>query len=214
MPPRSRLTLCLTKAALLSVVTAWLGVGGHSVGMGGAHHVPLGVTAVLVLGLLAPALLVASGSLSLAPTVIYMTGAQIWVHCVLTLAAGATPGPVDGYSTRNGPEAFAAHSRHVTEGHHQHGEHGTAMLLGHLIAALITGVLIAYSETLRELLARLHDLRWLLRWLTRPAAPDARPAPAWPEPCLAPCFVVVRHAAPRGPPRRPSLRAPALTGVA
>lgn len=177
MPSRSALRVA--RASAWACAAFGLSVGAHVVG-GGQPPTP-GGTAFLVVALLWVGLLLTHRRLGTLPLVATLATSQLLLHAVLTLtehsvacSPGASPpGAHAGHGVGLSCEASSASVMAALT----HGGHSPlTMILGHLLAAIALGVILAKGE----------DAVWRIARLLLPHLPSAPPLLAPGRPALAP----------------------------
>ena len=163
-----RAPLRLLRALLVTSVVLALAAAGHLAG-GGALP-PLSILIGLAGGVLGPITWASRRRFSWWRLVVLLGAAQWGLHeAFLLTSAVAACGPVAGnfHSTHSGPSTACLAPSVLEAGHHAPSGHGPAMLAGHVLAVLVTALVIAQAEA----------ALWLaLQWL-RPLLGLVRPAP-------------------------------------
>lgn len=177
--PLSRSPLRLVRGALAATLASAVALGGHVLGGG---DVPA-AAGVLVPWWLSVTLctLLAGSRFGLPRMAAAVVGSQLLFHALFVLGTGGTGAAfVDPPGSHLGHVATgsADHGAHLVEGAAGHSVHllgaGLPMQIGHLVAALLTTMLLHRGETVL-----LHGASLVGRlWRARPGA--RRPAPAVP----------------------------------
>jgi hypothetical protein len=182
----------LARAAVVGGATVFLAAGAHVAG-GGALPDPLIVVGILAL-VLVPAIALAGRKISVVGMLGMLGAGQLglhWAFDALSVSASAAPPPSTSHV-----HVLAALSAPSTSDH-LHGD-STLMLVGHILATIVTALVLARGE--QALWALLAWLTPLVRLLAA-AAPHPAPAlPAFSEEPLPPAWRTLRLPARRGPP--------------
>lgn len=202
-----RAPLRFPRALLVTSVVLALAVTGHLAGGGGLP--PLIVLIGLAAGVLGPVTWASGRQLTLGRLVVLLGAAQWGLHEAFLLTStipACAAVPDSHHSTHLGPGTACPTGWSVLEaGHHGPSGQGVAMLAGHVLAVLVTALMITRAEAALWL-----ALEWLrpLLGLVRPAG---LPAAAWPLMPAAEQPVLVwrglRRDRVRGPPAAGVLRA-------
>lgn len=178
------------RAAFVAMLTVGIAAGSHVLGGGAAPH-PLTLLILSVLAMI-PVHLLSGRRLGFGLLLVLLGGGQFAIHHLLMAVASMPPG---GHPHELAHQVVAAPSD------------GPGMLLAHVIATLLTSLLLAHGDA----------LLWALWTLLRPllvvafgvvvAMPRLLPAASIPRPLLL--LAGPRPDRPRGPPER--LRTPSLT---
>jgi hypothetical protein len=201
-----RAPLRLLRMLLVSAVVLALAAAGHLAGGGGLS--PLAVVIGLSAGVLGPVAWVSRRQLTLGRLVVLLGGAQWGLHeAFLLTSPGAACGPVPGghHGTRLGPGTACQVGSVLEVGHHVISGQGAAMLAGHVLAVLVTALVITRAEAALWLaLEWLRPLFALIRPAFLPAA-ARRLRPVAEPPVLV--WRGLRRVRVRGPPAAGALRA-------
>jgi hypothetical protein len=122
----------LLRASLLAVVNAVLAIAAHGVATGG--DLPdTGVVVLVCLGVGWVATAVADRPRSRVVILAVLAGSQLVLHLVLSLQHSVSGHPVSG---------------HNVSGHHQHAAGVPVVLTAHIVAVVLTGLLLATADSL------------------------------------------------------------------